>query len=334
MPGSGSASFRARRSSPRSAPSVGKFEQLPPAFSARKQGGETAHPRGTRRPTARAGPAHGERRASRPDRTSSRATAGSTCGSTCVCGPGTYVRSIARDLGAVLGCGGHLHALRRREAAGLLVEDAVRPERLEELARADRLADVVLPIAALLPLPQLTLGPTRRRASATARRSRRAMRAPGRTSSWTMPATCWASAASRTTGSTPTRWSLRRGAWRPVEDCRGLAAAIGPAALCMGVFDGVHRGHQALVAATRRAADERGASAVALLFDPPPVEVIRPGHRVPRLAPVRENLRRLREAGADVARWPLDFTPRGPRPGARGVPRRPRPAGRRCGRSS
>ncbi len=88
---------------------------------------------------------------------------------------------------------------------------------------------------------------------------------------------------------------------------RGVAP-IGPAALCMGVFDGVHLGHRALVAATRRAGDERGASAVALLFDPPPLEVIRPGHRIPRLAPVGENLRRLREAGADVA-TALDFTP-------------------------
>ena len=39
------------------------------------------------------------------------------------CGPGTYVRSIARDLGHALGCGGYLLALRRIEAAGLRVED-------------------------------------------------------------------------------------------------------------------------------------------------------------------------------------------------------------------
>jgi riboflavin kinase/FMN adenylyltransferase len=88
----------------------------------------------------------------------------------------------------------------------------------------------------------------------------------------------------------------------------GDAAPIGPVALCLGVFDGVHLGHQAVVAATRRAADVRSASAVALLFDPPPLEVIRPGHRVPRLAPVRENLRRLREAGADQA-LAVDFSP-------------------------
>ena len=50
------------------------------------------------------------------------------------CGPGTYVRSIARDLGERLGCGGHLHALRRTEAAGLRVETALTPPQLEELA--------------------------------------------------------------------------------------------------------------------------------------------------------------------------------------------------------
>ncbi len=87
----------------------------------------------------------------------------------------------------------------------------------------------------------------------------------------------------------------------------GNLPAVGPAAVCMGVFDGVHLGHQALVAATRRAADERGVAAVALLFDPPPAEVIRPDHRVPRLAPTAENLRRLREVGADIA-FALDFT--------------------------
>jgi riboflavin kinase / FMN adenylyltransferase len=96
-----------------------------------------------------------------------------------------------------------------------------------------------------------------------------------------------------------------------VDDAPSLHGVppVGPAALCMGVFDGVHRGHQALLAATRRAAEERGIASVALLFEPPPLEVIRPGQRVPRLAPVAENLRRLREAGIDVA-TALAFTAR------------------------
>ena len=81
---------------------------------------------------------------------------------------------------------------------------------------------------------------------------------------------------------------------------------VGEAAVCMGVFDGVHRGHLALVGATVSAARERGVRAVALVFDPHPDEVIRPGHRVPRLAPLHENLRRLSDAGID-APVPLRF---------------------------
>lgn len=72
-----------------------------------------------------------------------------------------------------------------------------------------------------------------------------------------------------------------------------------PVALVLGVFDGVHRGHRVLMSAVREAAAVRGARPVALVFDPPPIEVIRPGERVERLAPVSENLARIREAGVD-----------------------------------
>ena len=81
---------------------------------------------------------------------------------------------------------------------------------------------------------------------------------------------------------------------------------IGEAAICMGVFDGVHLGHLALVGATVKAARERGVRAVALVFDPHPDEVVRQGTRVARLAPLHENLRRLGDAGIDAA-VPLRF---------------------------
>jgi len=73
------------------------------------------------------------------------------------CGAGTYIRSIARDLGERLGCGGHLHALRRTEAAGMRVDDAVTPDRLDELAAAGRLGEAILPVGPLLHLPELRL---------------------------------------------------------------------------------------------------------------------------------------------------------------------------------
>jgi tRNA pseudouridine55 synthase len=75
------------------------------------------------------------------------------------CGTGTYVRAIARDLGDRLGCGGHLHALRRTEAASLQVATALTPAQLEELAAEGRLEEAIMPIAALLPLPRLALEP-------------------------------------------------------------------------------------------------------------------------------------------------------------------------------
>ncbi len=87
----------------------------------------------------------------------------------------------------------------------------------------------------------------------------------------------------------------------PTVTTRGIDSLpdIGPAAVCMGVFDGVHRGHVALAGVTARAARERAAQSVALVFEPHPDEVVRPGTVVRRLAPIADNLRRLAEAGID-----------------------------------
>jgi tRNA pseudouridine55 synthase len=135
---------------------IGTFDQRPPAFSARKQAGRLAHR------AARAGET-----LELPARTvtveSIEVLAYEPGESTADlridlrCGAGTYVRSIARDLGERLGCGAHLASLRRTEAAGLRADDAVTPEHLESLAAEGRLADAVLPVAALLPLPKLAL---------------------------------------------------------------------------------------------------------------------------------------------------------------------------------
>ncbi len=82
-----------------------------------------------------------------------------------------------------------------------------------------------------------------------------------------------------------------------IHDLEALPA-IGPAAMTLGVFDGVHRGHLALLTATARAAEERGVASVALVFDPHPDEVLRPGTVVPRLAPMTTVLEWIaRDAG-------------------------------------
>jgi riboflavin kinase/FMN adenylyltransferase len=75
---------------------------------------------------------------------------------------------------------------------------------------------------------------------------------------------------------------------------------IGRAVVTLGVFDGVHRGHRAILAAARDLAAEAGVPAIALAFDPPPDEVLRPGLRVPRLAPLAVNLARIEATGVEA----------------------------------
>jgi riboflavin kinase/FMN adenylyltransferase len=80
---------------------------------------------------------------------------------------------------------------------------------------------------------------------------------------------------------------------------------IGRAVVTLGVFDGVHLGHRVILEATRDAAPEGGTTSLALVFDPPPEEVLRPGTSVARLAPLALNLARI-EAVVDRA-LPIRF---------------------------
>jgi len=135
---------------------VGTFSQRPPAYSARKHEGRTAHR------SARAGtPIDLPSRVVTVDGAEllsiDRASSTADVRIDLRCGPGTYVRSIARDMGEELGCGGHLHALRRTEAAGLRVEDGIGPAELERLAGDGRLGDAILPVDPLLPMPAVAL---------------------------------------------------------------------------------------------------------------------------------------------------------------------------------
>ncbi len=75
------------------------------------------------------------------------------------CSQGTYIRTLAADLGAALGCGAHLTALRRLEVGPFRVADALTLTALEEAAPEARLARVD-PVAACLPgMPQVKVGP-------------------------------------------------------------------------------------------------------------------------------------------------------------------------------
>lgn len=75
---------------------------------------------------------------------------------------------------------------------------------------------------------------------------------------------------------------------------------FGPTVVAIGNFDGVHRGHQAIIANLRQRAGELGAKSVALTFDPHPVRVLRP-EQAPRLiTPMAQRLELLASTGLDA----------------------------------
>jgi riboflavin kinase/FMN adenylyltransferase len=71
-------------------------------------------------------------------------------------------------------------------------------------------------------------------------------------------------------------------------------------AVTLGVFDGVHRGHAALVEATVRWARAQGVPAVALTFEPHPAAVLAPDRRPPMLCPLTHRVQKLLHLGVDV----------------------------------
>ena len=110
----------------------GGYAQRPPAYSAVKIEGERAYRRARRGETVAPEPRPVEIRelelveAAVPD-LQFRATVSA----------GTYLRSLARDIGAKLGCGAHLTALRRTAVGPLRLADAVAPEAVTQAALQD-----------------------------------------------------------------------------------------------------------------------------------------------------------------------------------------------------
>ncbi len=66
------------------------------------------------------------------------------------CSAGAYMRTLAADLGAALGCGAHARRLRRTQSGKFSLKDAVCLTDLEALTDAGRLADAVLDMTAAL----------------------------------------------------------------------------------------------------------------------------------------------------------------------------------------
>jgi riboflavin kinase / FMN adenylyltransferase len=81
---------------------------------------------------------------------------------------------------------------------------------------------------------------------------------------------------------------------------RGIpAAAAAPVALTIGNFDGIHLGHQAMLAELKRGAGRLGLPACVLTFEPHPREFFAPDKAPVRLTTLREKLELLAQCGVD-----------------------------------
>ena len=75
--------------------------------------------------------------------------------------------------------------------------------------------------------------------------------------------------------------------------------SFGPCALTIGNFDGVHRGHRALVRQTQQIARSHSWNTVVLTFHPHPTTLVAPERAPEMICSLQERLRLLKQAGAD-----------------------------------
>jgi len=133
---------------------VGAIEQVPPQFAAVKVEGERAYDLARRGEAvalaARTVEVDRFALLEQPDRDHATFEV--------VCGRGTYVRALIRDLGERLGCLGHVVALRRLQVGPFGSESALSLGALEQLLADDALPQALLPVASALgELPALAL---------------------------------------------------------------------------------------------------------------------------------------------------------------------------------
>jgi tRNA pseudouridine55 synthase len=132
----------------------GEFLQAPPPYSAKKVGGRKFYEMARRGESVPSVP-----KKVRVERLEFGEPKDGAVAFSISCSSGTYIRSIANELGQKLGCGAHLAALRRTRIGTFQVDDALPLERFEALPPAERLAPPhAVPLARVaFPFPRVQL---------------------------------------------------------------------------------------------------------------------------------------------------------------------------------
>ncbi len=131
---------------------TGEISQTPPMYSALKFEGKALYE------YARAG-VEIERKARRVtiQNIEVNSFAGDVAVISVTCSKGTYIRTLAEDIGKQLGCGAHLIGLRRTATADYQIAQAVTLEQFEAMSEEERLAALAPPDSAVHYLPAITL---------------------------------------------------------------------------------------------------------------------------------------------------------------------------------
>jgi tRNA pseudouridine55 synthase len=134
---------------------TGRFPQMPPAFSAKKIHGRPAHELARKNKPVELKPVDVEVFDFRL-----LEMAGSQARFAIECGPGTYVRSLAFDMGAQVGCGAHVSEITRTAVGEFTLDQAIALGDLEQAVQAGKAADWILPLGHLLcELPRVRVLP-------------------------------------------------------------------------------------------------------------------------------------------------------------------------------
>lgn len=125
---------------------VGRFGQMPPIFSAKKIHGRPAYELARKKQPVELKPVEVE-----VFEYKLTEVEGSIARFVIECSSGTYIRSLAHEMGEKLGCGAHLAEISRLAVGEFSLDQAIKLEELAEAARAGKFADCLIRLEHLLP---------------------------------------------------------------------------------------------------------------------------------------------------------------------------------------
>jgi tRNA pseudouridine55 synthase len=125
---------------------IGRFDQMPPAFSAKKVAGRPAYELARKKQAVELKPVEVEIYEYKL-----QGIEGSIAHFIIECSSGTYIRSLAHEMGQKLGCGAHLAEITRTAVGEFSLEQAISLEELAEARKAGRFADFLIKLENLLP---------------------------------------------------------------------------------------------------------------------------------------------------------------------------------------